>query len=100
MLRSRQADYLLIDVSNSFTKIALASKEKLGATQRVATEKLSASALRQFVRRAPVERVVVSSVVPKKNALIRKAAGRIPITFVNAKTRLGVGIDYPDPRAI
>src|SRR5207302_10749202 len=86
--------------SNSFTKFAFASRTKLGATQRIATEELSTSALRKFVRRARVERIIVSSVVPKKNALIRKAAAKTSVTFVNAKTRLGVGIDYSDPRSI
>lgn len=92
--------YLLIDVSNSFTKLAFASTKKLGAAERIATEKLSAATLRQFVRRSRVERIIACSVVPKKNGLIRKAAGKIPVTFVNAKSELGVGIDYPDPRSI
>ncbi len=43
---------------------------------------------------------MVCSVVPQKNALVRKAAGRIPVTFVSAKSALGVGVDYPQPRTI
>jgi type III pantothenate kinase len=100
MLRLRQSDYLLIDVSNSFTKLALAAEKKIRAPERIATEKLSVDALRKFVRRGKVGRIVVCSVVPKKNALIRKAAGKIPVTFVNAKSALGVGVDYPAPESI
>ena len=96
---NENSDYLLIDVSNSFTKVAFASRTKLGATRRIATEKLNRRTLRKFVRRE-VGRIITSSVVPKKNALIRKAAGKIPVTFVNAKSALGVGVDYPNPQSI
>jgi type III pantothenate kinase len=47
-----------------------------------------------------VGRIIASSVVPRKNAFIRKAAGKIPLTFVNAKSELGVGVDYPTPESI
>lgn len=100
MLRPRPSDYLLIDVSNSFTKLAFASKKKLGAIERIATERLSVPALRKFVRQSGAGRIIVCSVVPKKNALIRKAAGKVPVTFVGPKSALGVGIDYPDPQSI
>ena len=102
MLRclKRATDYLLVDVSNSFTKIAFASREKIGVTERVPTPVLNVAALRTFVRQRPVKRIVVCSVVPKKDALIRKAAGKIPVTFVNAKSALGVGVDYPKPATI
>ena len=38
--------------------------------------------------------------MPKKDALIRRAAGKIPVTFVSAKCELGVGVDYPKPDSI
>ncbi len=44
--------------------------------------------------------IVVSSVVPKKDALIRRAAGKIRVVFVSAKCELGVGVDYPEPESI
>ncbi len=95
-----RADYLLVDVSNSFTKLAFASTKRLGATERIRTPSLKASALQKVIRRQAVARIVVCSVVPQKNALIRNAAGRIPVTFVNARSALGVGVDYPQPRTI
>jgi len=92
--------YLLVDVSNSFTKLAFASREKLGATERIATAHLNAAAIRKLIRKGAVEEVIVSSVVPKKNALFRRAAGKIPVAFVSAKSELGVGVDYPKPASI
>ncbi len=96
----RATDYLLIDVSNSFTKFAFASTKKLGATERLPTPTLSATSLGKLIRQRRVQRIVVCSVVPKKDALIRKAAGKIPLTFVTAKSKLGVGVDYPEPESI
>jgi type III pantothenate kinase len=95
----RSFDYLLVDVSNSFTKIAFASNEKLAPTKRLPTARLDADSLGKLVRQKP-RRIVVSSVVPQKDAVIRRAAGKIPLTFVNAKSALGVGVDYPQPATI
>jgi type III pantothenate kinase len=96
----RRTNYLLIDVSNSFTKLVFASSAKLGKAERIETRRLSSAALRKLVRGREVEQIVVSSVVPKKDAVIRRAAGEIPVKFVNAKCNLGVGVDYPKPESI
>ncbi|MEO7165957.1 MAG: type III pantothenate kinase [Spartobacteria bacterium] len=97
---NRKLEYLLIDISNSFTKLAFASAEKLGPTQRIETACLSAAALHKIIGQKNVERIVVSSVVPKKDAAIRRAAGKARVSFVNAKCELGVGVDYPEPASI
>lgn len=96
----KRSDYLLIDVSNSFTKLAFASKDRLAGTERIKTDRLSETAVRRFIRGRIVELVVVCSVVPKKNALIRRAAGKTRFCLVSAKCELGVGIDYPEPESI
>ena len=97
----RKSDYLLIDVSNSFTKLAFASRNKLGATERIATDRSDRRNTRATsCADAPLAKVLVCSVVPKKDALIRRAAGKIALTFVNAKSELGVGVDYPEPESI
>ncbi|MDQ2918840.1 MAG: type III pantothenate kinase, partial [Verrucomicrobiota bacterium] len=44
--------------------------------------------------------IVVSSVVPARNALVRQAAGKTRVFFLNAKSRLGVGVKYPKPETI
>jgi len=90
--------YLLIDISNSFTKLAFATRERIFKSSKIPTEKFSASLLRHALRRRKVDLVIVSSVVPKKNPAIRAVAKKI--LWVTPRTRLGVGIDYPDPKTI
>ena len=43
---------------------------------------------------------VVSSVVPKKNRVIRSAAGKTQVLWLTPRLKLGVGIDYPAPKTI
>jgi type III pantothenate kinase len=93
-------DYLLIDISNSFVKLAFASAEKIGKPMRLPTSKLSAAAMRRILRGGKAGTIVVSSVVPKKNKAISAAAGSARVLFLNSKLDLGVGIDYPQPRSI
>src|SRR3954463_4928341 len=93
-------DYLLIDVSNSFVKLAFATKEKIGKTTRLATGKLTAAAVRRILRTHKVGAIIVSSVVPKRNKAITAAAGSTLVLFLSPKLDLGVGVDYPQPRSI
>ncbi|HEV3409714.1 MAG TPA: type III pantothenate kinase [Chthoniobacterales bacterium] len=95
-----RADYLLIDISNSFTKLAFSTTDRVGRAAQVPTRKLTLGALRGFLSRGEMRAIVVSSVVPARNSLVSKAAGRKSVIFVSAKTKLGVGIDYPKPSTI
>jgi type III pantothenate kinase len=98
---ARGCDYLLIDVSNSYAKIAFASKQRVSAPVRIATGELSSSVVTGFLRRRQVRKVVVSSVVPAKNSLISKAAyNQAPLLWLDWKLKLGMGIDYPKPQCI
>jgi len=97
---NKQQSYLLIDVSNSYTKLAFASPEKLGATKRIETARLSAAALTRFIGGRDLEAIIVSSVVPRKDTAIQRAAGKTRVVFVSAKCSLGVGVDYPHPESI
>ena len=90
------ANYLLIDISNSFTKIAFATRDRIGKASRIPTRELTASKL----PRKSIDAIVVSSVVPKKNAVVRSAAGRRATLFIGATTNLGIGVDYSNPRTI
>jgi type III pantothenate kinase len=100
MPRRLTTDYLLIDISNSFVKLAFATKEKIAKTTRLATKKLTAAAMRRILRGRVVRAVVVSSVVPRKNKAIQTAAGSTGVLFLNPTLDLGVGVDYPNPRSI
>src|SRR5882762_6625824 len=94
------ANYLLIDISNSFTKLAFATRRRISKPVRIPTEKLTVVSLRRFFRRRKIDIVVVSSVVPKKNAVVRAAAKRSRVLWLTPKIKLGVGIDYPKPKEI
>lgn len=93
-------NYLLIDVSNSFTKIAASSARKLGRLERVATASLTSAYIGRLVRRFQPGEIVVSSVVPAKRAVIERARRGRPILWVGADVELGVGIRYPQPQTI
>ena len=94
------AEFLLIDNSNSFTKFALSSRERLGPVRRLRTAALDGGTLQRVIRGWRFERVVLCSVVPEKGALIRRALRKFPLHAVGHRSRLGVGIDYPQPQRI
>lgn len=96
-----RSDYLLIDVSNSYAKVAFASRDRLSNPARILTSEISSSLVAEFLRRRHVNKVVVSSVVPTKNSAISKAAhNKTQVLWLNSKLKLGVTIDYPKPESI
>jgi type III pantothenate kinase len=98
---ARRSDYLLIDVSNSYAKIAFASRQRVSNAARISTAKLSSSVVGEFLRRRQVKKLVVSSVVPTKNSAILKAAhNKAQVLWLDWKLKLGVAIDYPKPQSI
>jgi type III pantothenate kinase len=98
---TRGSDYLLIDISNSFTKIAFASIQRVSTPARIATGDLSSSVIAEFLRRCHVRKVIVSSVVPAKNSTISTAIrGHAKVLWLNCRLNLGVAIDYPKPQSI
>ena len=96
----RASKYLLIDISNSFTKLAFASPERIGQPRRLATEKFSAASLRRFIHGRKIDIVVVASVVPAKNSIVPKAVGKAKVLWLGPQLKLGVGVDYPKPKTI
>ena len=95
-----RADYLLIDISNSFTKLAFATSRKIAKPARIETAKVTRAVLKRFIRTRAPAIVVVCSVVPKKNSLIRSVLKRSKILWLTPRIEIGVGIDYPDPKSI
>ena len=97
----RTSDYLLIDISNSYAKIAFSSKKRVSAPVRITTAELSTGVVAEFLRKREVPKVVVSSVVPAKNSAVLKAANKkVNVLRLDWKLNLGVGIDYPKPQSI
>jgi type III pantothenate kinase len=96
-----RSDYLLIDVSNSYAKIAFASRQRVSKAARISTAKLSSSVVAEFLRRRQVKKLVVSSVVPTKNSAISRAAhNKAQMLWLDWKLKLGIAIDYPKPQSI
>jgi type III pantothenate kinase len=100
MRGKRPTEYLLIDISNSYTKLAFATRQRLGKPARHPTKGLTVALLRRLLRGRSVKTIVVSSVVPRKNKTIAAAAGSSRLLFLSPQLDLGVGIDYPTPRSI
>jgi type III pantothenate kinase len=96
----RTTDYLLVDISNSYTKFAFATRQRLGKPIRHPTNKLTVAKLRRILHGGNAETIVVSSVVPRKNKVIVAAAGSSRLLFLSPQLDLGVGIAYPAPRSI
>lgn len=97
---ARPADYLLIDVSNSFTKLALATPKAIGRPVRIPTAKLSSARLKRHLRGKQIGHIVACSVVPRKNAELERGAGATKILWLTPRLDLGVTIDFPHPNAI
>jgi type III pantothenate kinase len=99
---SRHPEYLLIDISNSFTKFASSSRDSLHRVSRLPTPGLTRRSFAAMAR--PGQRIVLSSVVPDKARLALLAFGsqaaRGDLLTVSPRLDLGAGIDYPRPSSI
>jgi type III pantothenate kinase len=96
----RTTDYLLVDISNSYTKFAFASTKRISAPVRIVTNRLSSALFLRFLKQRRVRQVMVSSVVPEKNSVISEAAGKTGVLWLDSTLKLAVGIDYPAPESI
>ena len=100
MTASRQPELLLVDISNSFTKVAPASRDALGAEPvQIPTPELDAEALRATPWGEP-SAVVLSSVVPERNAAVEAAFPNAQMITVSPDIDLGIAVDYPEPASI
>jgi pantothenate kinase, type III len=91
--------FVLIDVSNSFTKIAFSTRERVGRVFRLPTPDLTPRRLRAVLKQRAFRHAVAATVVPAKKAVVAEAVGG-EVCWVGPDIELGVGIDYPDPRSI
>jgi type III pantothenate kinase len=95
-------EYLLIDISNSFTKFATATSGSLHRVSRLPTPGLTLASFKRMAR--PGQKIVLSSVVPEKARLALRAFApqvrRRELLTVSSRLNLGAGIDYPRPHTI
>lgn len=94
--------WLLIDNSNTRTKFALGDGDRLLPWRGVlATADVSAESLEKLLAGVTFDAVAVCSVVPAKGAVLRAVFdGKFPLHFLDCKSPLGMGIDYPNPAQI
>ena len=91
--------FLLVNLNNTSTKLALADSEKLLSKKVIQTNALSAPAIKRAVRPWSFDHVLVGSVVPKKTLIFRNLfRGRLK--EVTPDLDLGIGIDFSDPYGI
>jgi type III pantothenate kinase len=100
LIVASRSDYLLVDISNSYAKLAFASTRRVLSPARILSSELSSAVVARFLRKRTVGKVVVSSVVPARNSAILRASGKTDVLWLNRKLKLGVEIDYPKPKSI
>lgn len=93
--------FLLVDNSNTRTKLRLSSPEALNEwhcvipTQEISKEKLASS-----LEGISWDAALVSSVVPAKAEVMRSFFSTKPSHFLSHRSNLPIGIDYPQPEQI
>lgn len=94
--------WLLIDASNSTSKLALSTPEHVCAIQRIPTSLLSDAKLIEALKEWAIERVIVASVVPQATDLLFSffSSRGIPFLSLDSTMKLGITIDYPEPASI
>lgn len=94
--------WLLIDNSNSRTKLALGDGERLHEWRAVIlTPEVSAESLDEVLAGVEFSAVIICSVVPLKAQVMRDYFGsRWPVHFLDFRSPLGMAVDYPEPAQI
>jgi type III pantothenate kinase len=98
-LRNAMQKFLLVNLNNTSTKLALADSEKLLAKKVIPTKILSIPAVKRAIRSWSFEHALVGSVVPKKTVIFRNLLGA-GMKEVSSDSDLGIGIDFSEPRGI
>ncbi|MEO8205150.1 MAG: type III pantothenate kinase [Chthoniobacterales bacterium] len=91
---------LAVDVSNSFTKIALFSGADIRRKITLPTRDLKKEYLRRKIGAWNYDAAIISSVVPKVKTALKKFLGATPTHWVTHRSPLHVGIEYPKPSSI
>lgn len=93
--------FLLIDNSNTRTKLAFGSENELEDWfVRIPTAEVSEHTLSQALEGQEWDATLLCSVVPEKAAIIKDTLSDKPFHQLTHQSKLGVGIDYPNPAQI
>jgi len=96
----RSAEFLLVDVSNSFTKVAFSSRARVGPSQRLPTAQWKAAEIHKILAARNAGTVVACSVVPSQDAELERGVDGRNLIWLTARSRLNVRIEYPQPQTI
>lgn len=98
----RMAEYLLINLNNSFTKVALADTKKCGSIRRTPTSTLSRETLLATLRGWRYDKILLASVVPTGSEIVRAffVGAQNRIVDIHDCADLGCTLDYPEPRTL
>jgi len=92
--------YLLIDNSNTRTKLVLSTEKTLGDWKEVLpTSEISEESLTEVLEGVEFDRVVICSVVPEKAEVLRGFFSE-PTHLISSESTLSIDIDYPKPEQI
>src|ERR1700676_2007949 len=91
--------FLLVNLNNTTTKLALADSEKLLAKKVLPTKTLSIAAVKRAIHPWSFDHALVGSVVPKKTVIFRNLL-LDRMKEVTSDLNLGIGIDFSEPQGI
>jgi type III pantothenate kinase len=91
--------FLLVNLNNTSTKLALSNETRLIKKKVLKTASLSGELLRKATKGWLFDLVLVGSVVPKKTPVVQNAFRNHTIELTS-KLDLGIGVDFPDPSVI
>lgn len=96
--------FLLVDIGNTNTHVGLSSGKKIICDTEFPTHSDFTGKLRRFIgSHKLLRRAVVASVVPRRNAFLKRClreCGISDVHFVGPDSPLAIGIDYPKPETI
>jgi type III pantothenate kinase len=93
--------FLLIDVSNAFTKHCVADKRKMGVIHKLPTANITAAWIKKLVQKTKAETIYLSSVVPSVTQIFQKATHtRTSLEILKGTGRLPIAVHYPKPDKI
>ncbi len=95
----KEGRFLVVDISNSFTKYSLSTAARLGPVRSHPTPKVDAAWLATLARRHPGVPLFLSSVVPARTRLVKRTFGR-RFHRLHGTAPLGIPISYRNPKQV
>jgi type III pantothenate kinase len=91
---------LLIDVSNSWTKVAWGRGLKVQKTALCETPQLNATLIQQWIKKHRPDHILACSVVPTQTKLLQRLLPPAQLTLLHSEQDLPIRINYPKPKTI